>query len=200
MSSIGDDFVNAIHREIERYTAGRHNKRVGLVTSWDPNKHLAKVMFQPEGHETGWLPVHTMAAGDGYGHMTGLTAGDGITTGDQVEVIYQEGDFETGAIVARIHSEVDPAPTVQSGEQLFQTPFGQFIKLSQDGSATIQHKDGNYAKVDSLGNIVAHLQNTSNQQQVYLGGDPNAPSGNGMTFAPVSTTSGPSPFVQARLT
>ena len=115
MSHHADGFENAVLRIIDRNTAGRHSKRIGLCTAWDPVKHLAKVMFQPEGHETGWLPVHTMAAGNGVGHMTGLTPGDGISTGDQVEVTYQEGDFETGSITARVHSAVDTPPTVQAG-------------------------------------------------------------------------------------
>lgn len=193
---IGDDIENLILRTIERNTAGKHHYRAALVTSWWPEKHKAKVMFQPEGHETGWLSVHTMAAGNGNGHMTGLTAGDGLSTGDQVIVQYQEGDFDSGAIVARIHSEVDVPPTVQSGEQLFQTPFGQLIKLANDKSATIQHPNGNYSKIDKDGNIIAYIVDPT-KQQVYLGGDPNQGS---PTFAPVQTTSGPSPYVQARLT
>ena len=148
-----DSFENAVLRINERHSAGRHNKRVGLVTSWDPDKHLAKAMFQPEGHETGWLPVHTMSAGDGYGHMTGLTPGDGMTTGDQVEIVFQEGDFETGAIVARIHSAVDAAPTLQSGEQLFKTPFGSLIKLANDGSVAATDKSGATFHFDGTGNL-----------------------------------------------
>lgn len=148
---MSDDFQNAVLRIVERHAAGKHNKRAGKVTSWDPKKHLAKVMFQPEGHETGWIPVHTMAAGNGVGLMTGLTAGDGKTTGDHVEVVYQEGDFETGAIVARLHSEVNPAPTVQSGEQLFNTPFGSSVKLANDGSVTLTDKGGSIVKMNGAG-------------------------------------------------
>ena len=202
-----DDFENAVLRIMDRATAGRHNKRNGLVTSWDQNRHLAKVMFQPEGHETGWLPVHTMSAGDGYGHMTGLTAGDGMTTGDQVEVTYQEGDFETGAITARIHSETDAAPTVQSGEQLFQSPFSSSVKLANDGSITSTDKGGSVIKQDGSGNVAisnaqaltVDLQNTSHinvptNKIFYLGGD-----GVTGTYDFVVTASGPSINVKARI-
>lgn len=205
--SFADDFENAVLRIIERNTAGRHNKRAGLVTSWDPKKHLAKVMFQPEGHETGWLPVHTMSAGSGYGHMTGLTPGDGFKTGDHVEVVYQEGDFETGAIVARIHSEVDPAPTVQSGEQLFQTSFPSSVKLANDGSITSTDKGGSVIKQDGSGNVAisstkkltADMSDTSHvsvpaNKILYLGGD-----GVTGTYDFVQTASGPSINVKARI-
>jgi phage baseplate assembly protein gpV len=191
--SFGDDIVNTIQREVGRALAGRHNQRAGLVTAWDSQKHLAKVMFQPEGHETGWIKVHTMAAGNGNGHMTGLTPGDGKTTGDQVLVNYQEGDFETGAITARLHSKVDAPPTVLAGEQLLSTPVGHSIKMANDKSTTIEHPNGNYMKMDASGNIFAYIQNTA--QQVYLGGDPSKAG----TFAPVETSFGPSPYVQARV-
>ena len=187
---MSDDIVNLIHREIERATAGRHNKRAGLVTSCDAKKHLAKVMFQPENHETGWIPVHTMAAGNGNGHMTGLTAGDGKTTGDHVEVVYQEGDFETGAIVARLHSKVDTPPTLQSGEQLFSTPtnIGSSIKLANDKSVGVVG-----------GKLTADMTDTSHisvptNKIIYLGGD-----GTTGTYAFVQTVSGPSINVKARI-
>lgn len=182
------DFENAVLRLIERHSAGRHNKRAGLVTSWNSKKHLAKVMFQPEGHETGPLPTHSMAAGNGYGHMTGLMAGDGKTTGDHVEVVFQEGDFETGAIVSRIHSEVDAAPEVQSGEQLFSTPFGQSLKLGNDKSVSIA----------GASNLKADMTDTSHisvptNKIIYLGGD-----GTTGTYDFVSTPSGPSINVKVR--
>jgi phage baseplate assembly protein gpV len=167
MSGFGD-IVDLLHREFERHSAGKHNKRIGKVTSWDPVKHLAKVMFQPEAHETGWLPVHTMAAGSGFGHMTGLTPGDGKTTGDQVEVVYQEGDFDTGAIVARIHSKMNPPPTVQSGEQLFMTPFMSSVKLANDGSITLTDKAGSVVKQDGTGQITVMPASGKN---VFLGGN-----------------------------
>ena len=150
---MSDDFENTVLRMMDRYSAGRHSKRYGLVTSWDPKNHLAKVMVQPEGQETGWIPVHTMAAGNGYGHMTGLTPGDGKTTGDHVEITYQEGEFESGAITSRVHSKVDQPPELQSGEQLFMTPFKSFVKLAKDGSIT--HTDAGGATIvqDGKGNI-----------------------------------------------
>lgn len=154
-----DNWDGAALRTIDRSFAGKHNKRSGLVTSWDPVHHLAKVMFQPEGHETGWIPVHTMAAGNGFGLMTGLMPGDGKTTGDQVEVEYQEGDFDTGAIVSRIHSMVDVPPTVQSGEQMLISPFSSSIQLAKDGSITITDKGGSIVKMNGAG-VVTITQGT----------------------------------------
>lgn len=144
---MADDLENMIFRCIDRYMAGRHSKRYGVVTSWDPVNHLAKVTYQPEGQESGWLQVQTMAAGNGYGHMSGLSVGD------QVEITHQEGEFETGAITSRVHSTQATPPTVQSGEELIQTPWGQKLLLAKDGSSTITDQSGATLKFDGSGNI-----------------------------------------------
>lgn len=127
------DLENMVLRTIERFMAGRKSKRYGLVTSWDATNHRAKVTFMPEGNESGWLPVQAMAAGNGWGMVTGLTAGDGKATGDLVEIHYQEGDYENGQISGRVHNDVDKPPAVQSGEMLLQHASGASIKLSASG-------------------------------------------------------------------
>jgi phage baseplate assembly protein gpV len=151
---VSDDLENLILRTIDRYMAGRHSKRYGKATSWDPDTHMAKVMLKPEGQESGWIPVHTMAAGDGYGHMSGIVTGDGVTTGEQLEITHQEGEFEAGSITARVHSTTAVPPKVESGEELFMSYFKQFIKMDKNGAITIQDKSGKASIVlDGSGNI-----------------------------------------------
>jgi hypothetical protein len=79
---MGDTLENLIMRCIERFMASRFSERHGLVTSYDPDKHLAKVMFQPEGQESGWIPIETGHIGNGYGIATGLTPGNGGAKGN----------------------------------------------------------------------------------------------------------------------
>ena len=76
MSGDGD-LERMIQHVIERLMAGRYTERHGLVTSYDPDKHLAKVTFQPEGQESGWLPIETGHIGNGFGIAIGLTPGSG---------------------------------------------------------------------------------------------------------------------------
>jgi len=130
------DLEPMIYRAIENWAAGRRHERIGLVTSYDPKTHTAKVMFQPEQLESGQIPIETHAMGNNYGHVTGLVPGDGKTTGDQVVVRYQEGDFESGKISGRIHSDVDMPPQVQSGETAIISQFNASIKMNKDGSVT----------------------------------------------------------------
>lgn len=164
------DMENMILSTVERWAGGRYSERHGLVTSYDPDKHLAKVTFQPEGQESGWLPIETGHIGDGYGIATGLQPGDGKEKGDQVIIRFQEGDFESGKIVQRVHSDDQKPPKVESGEMVIWTRFqksdggpesadgaeggeGQKIFLKKDGS--IEYTDGNGATMifDGKGNI-----------------------------------------------
>lgn len=171
MSSGYGDLDNRIMHAIERWWAGRYTERHGLVTSYNPKTYLAKVKFQPEGQESGWVPIETGHIGQGYGIAVGLQPGDGKATGDQVIVRYQEGDIESGKIVQRVHSDNDVPPTVQSGEMVIWTRFqksnggpnsaqgaqggnGQQIYLKNDGTITITDGNGATLVMDGNGNIV----------------------------------------------
>lgn len=127
-----------VYGMIERWWAARHVERHALVSSYDPKRYLAKVTLQPEGQETGWLPIETGHIGQDYGIVVGLQPGQaGVSSqgqggtvgqqsqnqGDQVIVRFQEGDVESGKIVQRIHSDQDTPPQAQSGEMIFYTRF-----------------------------------------------------------------------------
>ena len=149
-----ESLENLVFTLIERVLAGRHSKRYGKATSWDPDTHMVKVMLKPENVESGWIPVHTMSAGDGYGHMTGIVTGDGDKTGEQLEITHQEGEFEAGAVAARAHSNQAKPPKLESGEQLFRTPFKSYIKMAKDGSITFVDASGDATlTLDGKGNI-----------------------------------------------
>jgi phage baseplate assembly protein gpV len=180
------DLENLILTVIERWVAGRYSERHGIVTSYDPKHYLAKVTFQPEGQESGWLPIETGHIGQGYGIVIGLQPGQGGVSaagvggqagsqssnqGDQVIVRFQEGDFESGKIVQRVHSDQDTPPQAQSGEIIIWTKFqqsgggtpdsgqggqggtGQQIALKKDGSITVTDGNGATIKLDGQGNI-----------------------------------------------
>jgi uncharacterized protein involved in type VI secretion and phage assembly len=165
------DLENLILRTVERWAAGRHSERHGLVTSYDPQKHLAKVTYQPEGQESGWVPIETGHVGAGYGIAVGLQPGDGKKTGDQVVVRFQEGDFESGKIVQRVHSDDQKAPVAESGEIVIWAKYqnsgggsesaqggqggtGQKIYLKKDGSLSLTDGNGASLTMDGAGNIV----------------------------------------------
>jgi hypothetical protein len=181
------DLRDTILGLVEEWWAGRYNERHGLVTSYDPKKYLAKVTYQPDGQESGWLPIETGHIGESYGILIGLQPGKGGVNdkgqggqsgpqqnnqGDQVIVRFQEGDFEGGKIVQRVHSDQDKPPEVQSGEMLFWAKFqksggpkpdsadggqggtGQQIYFKNDGSLTMTDGNGATIKCDGKGNVI----------------------------------------------
>lgn len=183
---------NFILGVIERWWAARYSERHGIVTSYDPQNYLAKVTYQPEGQESGWLPIETGHIGQGYGIVIGLQPGQGGVNaqgqggqaggmsqnqGDQVIVRHQEGDFESGKIVQRVHSNQDTPPQAQSGEMIFYTRFqqsggpqpdsgqggqggnGQQIYLKNDGSITWTDGNGGTMVFDGQGNCTINCNN-----------------------------------------
>ena len=127
------DLESIIYTCIDRYFRGQlggqpARERHGLVTSWDPDKHLAKVMFQPEQQESDWLPVEREHIGNNFGIAVGLTPGDGKTTGDQVIVRYHAGDVESAKIAKVVHSDMDKPPRVESGEMVLWSRFTKTAK------------------------------------------------------------------------
>ena len=131
--------LDIARRHFQNQNTYRSGEMHGLVTSYDPKNHLAKVTLMPFGYETGWLPIHTSHIGETYGIAQGLQTGSGMggqggdssgggssggdsqgagsgLQGDQVIVSYQEDDGDGGKIIGRIHSTQDKPLQVQSGE------------------------------------------------------------------------------------
>lgn len=119
-----------------------YHERHAIVTSYDPDKYLAKVMYMPEGQESGWLPIETGHIGTDYGFAVGLQPGDGKKKGDQVIVRFQEGDLESGKIVQRVHSDADKPPRVESGEMVMWAKFRQSKGKSEIGDETTDQAEG----------------------------------------------------------
>ena len=108
--------------------AGTGQPRMALVTSYDSTTGTAKVQLQPEGIQTGWLPVLSQGIGAGWGIVAALAVGD------QVFVIPQEGDAEHGVIVGRVWSDQQQPPAIADGEVIIQHVSGSFIKMQADGT------------------------------------------------------------------
>ena len=196
MSGDGD-LENLILGVVERWYASRYSERHGLVTSYDPQRYLAKVTLQPEGQETGWLPIETGHIGEGYGLVIGLQPGAGAVSqggqqqpgnqGDQVIVRFQEGDVESGKIVQRVHSDQDQPPQAQSGEIIIWTKFknsggqtpdaaaggqggtGQQLYFKNDGSISWTDGNGGTITCDGNGNVIVNCKSFIVQSQGDVG-------------------------------
>lgn len=105
--------------------------RIGTVTSSNSQTATARVLLQPEGVLTGWLPVLTPWVGSGWGMVCPPSAGD------QVLIIPQEGDAQHGLIIGRLYSNSVRPPEVESGEITLCHRSGCSLRLLNSGIVSI---------------------------------------------------------------
>lgn len=143
-----EGLLNIVRREAqivaERAAGGI---RIGTVTSYDPATHSVKLALQPEGTQTGWMPLTAAGVGSGFGVYVGATDGQAFAA------FFHEGDIEAGIIIGRLPTDQEPPISVQSGEVVIQSPTGSLVSLLKDGTVTVQDKGGGKIAFDGAGNI-----------------------------------------------
>lgn len=123
-----DDFLNLIKAQSARMDQSIGQPRFAVVSSVDPATATARVLIQPEAVLSGWLPVLSPWIGAGWGLVCPPSPGD------QVLVLWQEGDGEHGVIVGRAWSTDQVTPEAPVGELWLLHKSGSFLKLHNDGS------------------------------------------------------------------
>jgi len=120
-----------IQREVERALRRRGWPRIGLVDSYDPNRHAVKVKFADEDKLSGWVPIGSAWTGNGWGlHMAPVV-------GAQVVVAYHDGDTNAGFVSHQLFSRTDNPLVVPSGDMWLQHQNGNSIKLHASGLVEI---------------------------------------------------------------
>lgn len=122
--------INAMREAAAGQGLERAGTRMGTISGYDASNYLAKVLLQPDGIETGWLPIGTIGVGNGWGIQVGPAIGD------MVEVEFQDGGIDAGLITHRFFNNLTRPLSVPTGEVWLVHQAGQFIKLLGDGSIT----------------------------------------------------------------
>lgn len=169
-----ESIFNRMRQESLRVDHAQAAPKVGIITSYDPTTHRAKVNVMPEAlldgamSETDWLPIATPLVGAGWG----VYAAPG--PGEQVLIVHQEHDHGAGIIVGRINSEQQQPLAVpsgevwmvhekktavklfNSGELLLERGDGTLVRLAEDGTLLLQNKSGATVTVGNDARIVIH--------------------------------------------
>jgi phage baseplate assembly protein gpV len=128
--------------------------KFGTVTSVNAANATARVLIQPEGVLSGWLPVLSQWVGNGWGVACPPSPGD------QVVLAPQEGDVEQGIIIGRVFSAKQTSPSAPGGEFWLMHKSGSFLKLCNDGTVCINgdlHVAGDiYDRQGPLSGLRAH--------------------------------------------
>lgn len=144
------DHINMTRQLAQQATQGAASTRVGLITSYDPNTYSAKVMLQPENVETGWLPITSAWIGNNWGLFMPPTSGD------MVEVQFQEDGMSAGFICGRFYNDSERPLQVNSGEFWLVHKSGSCLKFHNDGTVEIVSNSHLTATVG--GNMTATVQ------------------------------------------
>ena len=136
---------NIMRREAARQGSQQAFVRMGTVSAYDPNHYAAKVLIQPEGFETGFLPIATPWVGNGWGMFCPPTPGD------VVDVHFQEGGKLAAYVSLRFYGNLAPPLNVPSGEFWLVHQSGSLIKLTNDGKLTLEDKAGSFLTLNADG-------------------------------------------------
>lgn len=125
------NLLNVARREAQRVMSRLALPKTGIVSGYDPANHSAKVRLQPEDVETGWLPVRTPWAGNGWGLFCPPDVGD------EVEVQFQEGGKQAGYVALRAFGDRFRPLPVPPGEFWLAHKSGSSLKFLNDGTVEL---------------------------------------------------------------
>ena len=141
--------VNEMKRQSQAVLADVALPQTGIVRNYDPAKYQVRVELQPQGNLTGWIPLLSPWVGNGWG----LTCPP--TVGDLVEVIFLNGDIDAASAGMRFYNDTDIPLTTPSGEFWLVHASGAFLKLLNNGSATITDGKGATMTLNGDGTITS---------------------------------------------
>lgn len=138
--------------------------RIGLVTAYNPSTYAVKATIQPEGIETGWLPVMSLLVGPQWGLLTAPSVGN------QVLILFQENDPKTGIVIGCLFSLADQPPgKAQPGEFWVVHSTGSLLKFTADGKVALTSNGD--LNVTAGGKIVAQASEMDLTGNLKVTGD-----------------------------
>ena len=135
--------MNQMRRAAQEAAQSQAVTRHGTISSYDPDNHAVKVELQPDGTLTGWIPLKTIWAGNGWGMFFAPAIGTAV------EVDFQEADGGVGSAGLSFFNDVERPLSVPSGEAWLVHKSGASVKLTNDGAIALD--DGQGASLELLG-------------------------------------------------
>lgn len=119
--------------------------RQGVITAYDPTEYAIKVSLQPTGEETGWIPLGTPWAGNGFGFAAGPMIGA------EVQIDFDSGTIGVGMAGSQFYNNEDRCPGPPSGELWIVHQSGSLLKFLNSGAIVIQDKVGTVFSLNGNG-------------------------------------------------
>jgi uncharacterized protein involved in type VI secretion and phage assembly len=105
--------------------------RWGVISAYDPDTYAIKAQIQPEGTETGWLPLLSQWVGPNWGDFSGPLLGM------QIQLIFEHGNMQSPVGAGQAWSTQAPPIPVPSGERLIQHASGSLLHFDNAGNVTL---------------------------------------------------------------
>lgn len=144
-----DALKNAARMQALQQLGARSSARFGTVSSYNPAKHLVKVLLQPENVESAWMPYMEAFAGNGWGLMCGPTVGN------MALVLFLGDSPDNPVALGMFFNNQDQPPKVPSGELWAVHKTGAFLKLTTAGQVLAQDSAGSTVTLNGDGTITA---------------------------------------------
>lgn len=160
--------ANSIRQQARASISDLSLPGVYLISSYDGAGNVkVNVTFDPDvpPQESNWMPLGCIGVGNGWGMMVGPQVGD------QVMCVFEQGDFQSGVVVARIYSAQQQAMPVPSGEIWMVHKTTTSIKFLTNGDLDIVGSANLNATV--AGNVAANV--TGNLTATAAAATVNAP-------------------------
>lgn len=148
--------MNIVRGESQRGAGTKSLPRRGTISAYDPNNYAAKVIIQPEGFETGFLPIGAIMVGNGFGIFCAPSIGD------EVDVHFQEGGKNAAYISLRFFGNKARPLTVPSQEFWIVHSSGSMAKFTNDGKVTLTDEIGSFLSLNADGTATLNADLTIN--------------------------------------
>ena len=139
-------FLNSVKATAQMANQGL-NTRQGTISGYDPSTYSVKVMIQPDGVLTGWIPLKSLWIGNGWGLFSPPSIGDAV------EINYQEADGFGGSVGLRFFNDQDRPLPCPSGEFWLVHKSGASFKSTNDGRLTLTDPSGTVLNLTNDGNV-----------------------------------------------
>ena len=153
--------LNVMRMQSQAVVGNTAQTRFATVSSYDPNNYAVKVLYQPDNTESGWLPIGTSWAGNGWGMFSPPPIGT------MVKVSFQEGNHEAGIVsTSHFNDGYRPLP-VPSGEMWLVHGSGSSVKILNDGSISITGNTTITGDLHVTGNISDGKDSMEDMRTIY---------------------------------
>jgi len=123
--------LNSMRQQAAGVVGMIDHPRIGTIQNYDPATYTCKVLLQPEGALTGWLPIQAPWVGNGWGMF--CPPGPGVA----VAVIPKEGSYDAAFILPGFFNDEEKPLAVAQGEFWLVHQSGASVKLTNNGEVTI---------------------------------------------------------------